>query len=185
MEAKREAEIIREVLIGNVHAFEALVREYQAPIYGLMLRMLGDPDEAADCAQDSFTRAYGKLAKFKIGNRFFPWLYSLSMNVARDRLRSKGREITESMEDPEIFADASWSESQGELASFLDGSKAFDLVLELKPKYREALLLRFKYDFTMKEIANALGISVSGAKMRVSRGLDMVRHMMEEASHDR
>jgi RNA polymerase sigma-70 factor (ECF subfamily) len=48
--------------------------------------------------------------------------------------------------------------------------------MALDPKYREALILRYRHDFTIQEIAGTLEISVSAAKMRLSRGLDMVRH---------
>jgi RNA polymerase sigma-70 factor (ECF subfamily) len=61
----------------------------------------------------------------------------------------------------------------------LDGAKAFRAVMGLDPKYREALILRYRHDFTMQEIARTLGISVSAAKMRLSRGLDMVRQQFD------
>ena len=61
------------------------------------------------------------------------------------------------------------------MAERLDGQRAERAVLDLPLDYREALLLRFREDMSMKEIAEALGLSVSGAKMRVHRGLDMLR----------
>jgi len=177
MEEKREAEIVREVLLGDPQKFGVLVREYQGPVYNLMLRMAGDREVAADLAQDAFLKAYEKLDKFTLGKRFFPWLYSLSMNVARDWLRKKGRDVHVFMEDATVMErDEDRHDSQALVESRLDGGKAFEVVLSLPPKYREALILRYKYDFSMQEIAKALEISVSGAKMRVSRGLDMVRH---------
>jgi len=186
MVEKNEAKVIRKVLLGDTQAFEVLVRRYQGPVYSLMLRTVGDVDMAADLAQEAFTRAYQKLETFKIGKRFFPWLYSLSLNIARDRLRKNGCDIHVYMEDATVMMrDEDHDDPQSELERYLDGEKAFQLVMALDLKYREALILRYKHEFTMQEIAQALGITVSGAKMRVSRGLDMVRHQFKEVSNDR
>jgi len=186
MDESREDKIIREVLLGDAQAFEVLVRKYQGPVYNLMLRNVGDVDTAADLAQEAFTRAYQRLETFKMGKRFFPWLYSLSLNVARDWLRKKGRDIHVFMENASVMVrDEDRPDTQAALNDRLDGGKAFELVMQLDQKYREALILRFRHDFTMQEIARALGITVSGAKMRVSRGLDMVRHQFKEVSDDR
>lgn len=186
MEESREAEIIREVLLGDAQAFEALVRKYQGPVYNLMLRHVGNIDTAADLSQEAFTRAYQRLETFKAGKRFFPWLYSLSLNVARDFLRKKGRDIHVFMENASVMVrDEDRPDTQATLDDHLDGGKAFEMVMQLDEKYREALILRYKYEFSIEEIANALEITISGAKMRVSRGLDMLRHQFKEVSNDR
>jgi len=186
MEESREAEIIREVLLGDAQAFEALVRKYQGPVYNLMLRNVGDIDTAADLAQEAFTRAYQRLETFTLGKRFFPWLYSLSLNVARDWHRKNGRDIHVFMENALVMVrDEDRPDTQTMLDNHLDGGKAFEMVMQMDEKYREALILRFKYDFSMKEIAQALKISISGAKMRISRGLDLLRHQFKEVSNDR
>ena len=180
MEESREAEIIREVLLGDAQAFEALVRKYQGPVYNLMLRKVGDVDVAADLSQEAFLRAYLRLETFTLGKRFFPWLYSVSMNVARDWLRKKGRDIHVFVENATVMVRAEdRPDTQAMLDNQLDGSKAFEIVMQLEEKYRDALILRFRYDFSMQEIGNALGITISGAKMRVSRGLKMLRHQFE------
>ena len=185
MNDQREAEIVRDVLLGDVQAFGLLVREYQGPVYSLMLRMSGDVDMAADLAQDAFTRAYERLGTFNQGKRFFPWLYSVSINLARDWLRKKGRDVHVYVEDAVVLARREdLPDEQGMIHDHMDGGKAFEIVQKLDPKYREALILRFKYDFSMKEVAQSLGVTVSGAKMRVSRGLDMVRHQFDEGNND-
>ena len=174
------------MLLGDVQAFEALVREYQGPVFNLMLRMVGDKESAADLAQDAFARAYQRLETFKIGGRFFPWLYSLSLNICRDWLRQKGRDQHVFMENAAVMVrEEDRQDTQRMLDVRLDGAKAFELVMQLESKYREALILRFRYDFTMEEIAETMGVTVSGAKMRVSRGLEKVRDQFKEMTDDR
>ena len=184
MKTEREAEIVRKVLLGDVQAFGILVREYQGPVYNLMLRMVADEEKAADLAQDAFSRAYEKLESFKSGKRFFPWLYAVSLNIARDWLRANGRDRHVFVEDAATLVAEDSPDERDFLEARLDGAKAFAVVMTLEPKYREALLLRYRYDFTMQEMAETLGISVSGAKMRVSRGLDMVRRKFDGGTHD-
>lgn len=180
MKEKREAEIVRRVLLGDVQAFGALVREYQSPVYNLMFRMVGDKEKAADLAQDAFTRAYERLDSFKPGRRFFPWLYSVSLNIARDWLRANGRDRHVFVEDAAVLVrEEDRADDRDALHDRMDGAKAFDIVMRLDAKYREALVLRYRYDFTMAEIAETLGTSLSGAKMRISRGLDMVRRKFD------
>jgi RNA polymerase sigma-70 factor (ECF subfamily) len=180
MKDKREAEIVRNILLGEVQLYGTLVREYQRPVYNLMLRMTGDEDISADLAQDAFVRAYEKLETFNQRRRFFPWLYTLSLNVARDWLRKEGRDRHVFVEDASVMVrEQDRRDEPGIMNDRLDGAKAFKAVRDLDPKYREALILRYRYDFTMQEIANTLEISVSAAKMRLSRGLDMVRQQFD------
>jgi RNA polymerase sigma-70 factor (ECF subfamily) len=54
-----------------------------------MYRMAGSSDKAADLTQETFIRAYQKLERFHPGKRFFPWLYSIGLNLARDSARKK------------------------------------------------------------------------------------------------
>lgn len=185
MQKERETEIVREVLLGDAQAFETLVREYQGVVYSLMLRMVGDGPLAADLAQEAFTRAYQRLETFTLGKRFFPWLYSLGLNVARDSLRKQGRDIHVFMDDATVMVRREdVVDSQSAMDDHLDGKKAFEYVMALAPKYRESLILRFRHELSMKEIAGALGITVSGAKMRVSRGLEMLREQFKEEFND-
>ena len=183
MGENRETELIREVLAGDPKPFEVLVRRYQGVIYNLMLRHAGGGDVAEDLAQEAFIRAYARLETFRLGNRFFPWLYALAMNVVRDWMRKNGRDFHVYMDDPAVMADQDGGPDTARTAQRnMDGGRAFEAVMGLAPKYREALILRFRHDLSMQEISRALGITVSGAKMRVSRGLELVRQQFEEAS---
>lgn len=186
MDEVYEAEIIRKVLRGDPQPFGDLVREYQGPVYNLMLRTVKSRETAEDLAQETFTRAYARLETFKVGNRFFPWLYSVALNVARDHMRKEGRDFHVFMENTDGMAEATEQLSAHQAADVrMDSERIFRFVRHMAPRYREALMLRFRHDLSMKEIAQALDITVSGAKMRVSRGIDMIRQAFKEVSDDR
>lgn len=181
---EHEKKVVRRVLNGDVASFEFLVMRYQGPVYSLACRMMGNMDEAADVAQEAFIRAYEKLDRFDLSKRFFPWLYAITLNVARDQLRKRGRDTAVGVEHLDQLPAHLSGDEQESMQRHIDVGLVYESMQSLPPEYREALILRFKHEFSMKEISESLGLSVSGAKMRVSRGLDMLRTMFEEKFHD-
>jgi len=177
MDSNDEQHCIDKVLRGEVNAFGTLVKRYQKPIFNLMYRMAGSSDKAADLTQETFIRAYQKLERFHRGKRFFPWLYSIGLNLAKDFVRKN----TSSPEagstlNPESFSGCNSPADQHDRMcdslEFLRLEKALD---ELPVIYREALILRYHDECPMNDIAAALNLSLSAAKMRVHRGLEMLR----------
>src|SRR5581483_10202512 len=73
--------------------FESIVDDYQRRLYGFALRMTGNREDAEEIVQDAFVRAYRALAKMgaeqRADLRLQPWLYTITLNVTRNRLRSK------------------------------------------------------------------------------------------------
>jgi RNA polymerase sigma-70 factor (ECF subfamily) len=181
MDHVEENRIIAEILAGDANAYAILVQRYQGPVFNLMVRMTGSEDEASDLSQDAFIKAYRNLERFKPGRRFFPWLYSIAMNVARDHLRKRRvqlvwiDDVKES--NPGMSLDA---DQERELIRKLDARLVNRALDTLPVEYRESLVLRFREELSLKEIAQALELSVSGAKMRVSRGLEKLRKAVLE-----
>lgn len=90
---------------GDRAAFGRLVKRYQRRVYVTAYRMTGNPDDAADVAQDAFIRAFRKLDTFDQRSDFFTWLYRVVMNVALNHLRRVRRHPTASLEEVEIPVD--------------------------------------------------------------------------------
>ena len=186
MDSNDEQRCIDRVLRGEVNAFGPLVERYQKPIFNLMYRMAGSSDKAADLTQETFIRAYQKLERFHPGKKFFPWLYSIGLNLARDFARKKtwNPEAGPTM-NPESFSGCNSPGDQHdrmcESLEFLRLEKALG---ELPLIYREALILRYHDECSMRDIAATLNLSVSAAKMRVHRGLDMLREQYKGGTHE-
>ena len=81
--------LIERCRAGDVAAFEPLVEKYRQRVWRLAFQVLRDREEAWDCAQDAFVRAFQSLASFRGQAAFYTWLFRIAMNVATDRLRAR------------------------------------------------------------------------------------------------
>ena len=185
MEEPFDQQIIQAVLTGSVDAYRHLVLRYEKPIFNLMYRMTGSREDALDLAQETFIKAYEKLEHFKTGSRFFPWLYTIGLNNGRNFIRDHKMEKQFLVE---MGGDESWmdrlSQQSERVWSPLDVQRLREGLQQLPLDYREAMILHYHEGFSMKEIAEALELSVSGAKMRVHRGLRKLRQIMDGGNHE-
>jgi len=176
--------VIAAVLAGETEAYAILVERYQKPIYNLMVRMTGSTWDALDLAQETFIKAFEQLHRFRLDKRFFPWLYTIGLNHSKNFMRQRGSIPTNSRSDCEADREAVNPHVEEErLCARLDASRITGALGELPFDYREAVILRYHEELTMDEIAGVLGISVSGAKMRVHRGLKKLREILDPQSN--
>jgi RNA polymerase sigma-70 factor (ECF subfamily) len=171
--------IVSEVLGGDKNAYALLVKKYEKPIYNLMYRITGSQDLSMDMSQMTLVKAYEKLERFNLAMSFFPWLYAIGINVARDYLRKAKREacLFESSYIECSTIDEN-SDSMTRVEKKMEISHVFKAMEKLRFSQREALILRFREGLSMKEVAQALSISVSGAKMRIHRALIELRKIL-------
>ncbi len=85
-----EQELIRRCTAGDIAAFEPLVAKYRQRVWRLAYQVLRDREEAWDCAQEAFVRAFHSLSSFRGQSAFYTWLFRITMNVATDRHRQRG-----------------------------------------------------------------------------------------------
>jgi len=174
-----EGEIIGRVLGGDREAFAVLVDAYKGPVFSLAFRMTGSTQDADDLTQESFLRAFQSLGRFRAGERFFPWLYTVSLNVIRNHLR-KAKALPEGAagnavpETSDPSGDAAYAAIGRERGRRLQG-----YLLRMPVPVREALILRFYEGLSFEDIASVTGDKLSSAKMKVYRGLKKIRVMME------
>lgn len=157
---------------GNLDAFEALFREHQREVYGWILRIVRDCAAAEDLTVESFWRIYRAHATFQSARPFEPWARRIATRAALDWLRArppKGEFNEKAIAelpgaptcDPGVAAEIRTKTAQ-----------AFG---RLPPRLRIAAVLSLVEEQTNKEIAAALGISVTAAKVRVFRALRLLR----------
>jgi RNA polymerase sigma factor (sigma-70 family) len=172
-------------------AFPALVAGHQDRLYTIALRLLGDPRDAEEVAQDALVRAYRAMGDYPTERvaalRLRPWLASITVNLARNRRRraddrrppialeamlDAGFELTDTpAANPAAIA--SRREAIDELAA---------LLLELPPAVRVAIVLRHVDGLSVAETAEALGRPEGTVKAQVSRGLERLRALLVESA---
>jgi RNA polymerase sigma-70 factor (ECF subfamily) len=162
---------IEQALSGDHAAFGQLVRAYERPVYNLTLRMLGDSEEAEDAAQETFVRAYARLATYEPGRKFVNWLLSIASHHCIDRLRRRVRAPQVSLDDP---LSPQWLASDQDRPDQVMNRKqekeqVHEVLNMLPPDYRAALVLRYWYDMSYQEIAAITGSTESAVKSRLHR----------------
>lgn len=170
---------VRQAQAGDQTAFAQLVAAYQGPVYNLAYRMLGNPVDAEDAAQETFLRAYDRLATYEPDRKFSSWILSIASHYCIDQLRRRrvpldslddmppGRELPSEMDAPEDVALA------GEQERALQQALAL-----LPPAYRLPVILRYWNELSYEEIAEATQSTVSAIKSRLHRArLMLAEHM--------
>ncbi len=154
---------------GDDEAFSNLVTQYQNPVYNLCYRMLGNPQEAEDAAQETFWRSYQAIRRYDNSRPFATWLLSIAAHYCID-LQRKRRLPSMDIEDwmEEILPDN--EPSPEHVSSQNQQNQALHrLLAELNPQDRAALILRYWYEFSEEEISQALKMSGSAVKSRLHR----------------
>jgi RNA polymerase sigma-70 factor (ECF subfamily) len=166
-----ESEWLVRAQKGDDEAFARIVEEYQRPVYNLCYRMLGNPNDAEDAAQETFLRAYKSLSRYDINRSFATWVMSIASHYCIDQIRKK-RLTTFSMDDENKswFKPADPGPHPDKVVSQWERQvKMQELLEHLNPKDRAAVVMRYWYEYSYQEIADALSLTVSAVKSRLHR----------------
>ncbi|MGM9552888.1 MAG: RNA polymerase sigma factor [Faecousia sp.] len=185
-----EKKIIRKAAAGSAEAFEALVLQYQTPIYNLCLRITGNPEDAADMTQESFLKAWRSLDSFHFEAAFSTWLYRLASNTCLDFLRStkRRRALSLTVED---------ESGESQLLDLPDPAPTPEAALltneenallsaamgQLDPEQRRILTLRVVNDLSYTEIAAVLNIKEGTVKSRLARARENLRKKLLQSGN--
>ncbi|MCT4627878.1 RNA polymerase sigma factor [Halodesulfovibrio sp.] len=164
-----DRDIVVSIRNGNTDAYALLVSKYQAKIYSIFFRSVQSQAIAAELAQDVFLKAYEKLEQFSQEKQFSSWLNAIAINTLRDYWRKDGKNASFMDE-----LDGNHTICHCTVETDVLKNKLMQVVQQLPVLYREALLLRYRDDLSIKEIADSLGIGESAAKMRLKRGIEIV-----------
>ena len=180
-----EEELVARAYVGDESAFTLLVEAYQVPVYNLCYRMLGESREAEDAAQESFLRAYSQLRRYDPQRSFKTWLFSVASHYCIDQLR-KRRLTWLSLEDEEALpphpALQDGTPGPDEMASRHEQEAAIQALLaRLSPEDRSVVIMRYWYDLSYEEIAEATRTTVSAVKSRLHRARFALAEMLSPA----
>jgi RNA polymerase sigma-70 factor (ECF subfamily) len=176
-------DLVRSLATDLDGAFEALVRAHQDRLYSISLRLLGDPDDAEEVAQDAFVRAYRAMSGWDAGRfgrlQLRPWLASIVVNLSRNRRRRavdrrpplRLAPLLACGFDPVAVGD----EPEARRLRRAEAELWAERLLRCPPALRTAIVLRHVDGLSYEEIAQALGRPVGTVKAQVHRGLARLR----------
>ena len=177
-----DQQLVERVQRGDKRAFDLLVSKYQRRLIRLVSRLVKDPSEAEDVAQDAFIRAYRALPNFRGDSAFYTWLYRIGLNTAKNHLVSQGRkaptatefssEDAEQRDDGELLRDINTPESL--MMSRQVGEAVNSAMDALGDDLKTAITLREIDGLSYEEIASAMNCPVGTVRSRIFRARDAI-----------
>lgn len=177
-----DADLVARVQRGDKRAFDLLVLKYQRKIMRLLSRMVREPSEVEDVAQEAFIKAYRALPQFRGDSAFYTWLYRIAINTARNwqaanHRRPMGSSIVET-EDNETFdqidnlTDISTPESLMASRQVVDTVNA--AIDTLPEDLRKAIVLREIEGMTYEDIAQTMNCPIGTVRSRIFRAREAI-----------
>lgn len=178
--AEQDRLLVQAALSGDQLAFGELVTRYQTAVYNMAYRMLGDPTEAEDAAQEVFVRAWNQLHTFQLDRRFSTWLLSIASHHSIDLLRRRKPQAP--LDDVALYVQSDDPEPE-ELAIRAEQSDMVRQLLNTLPdKYRSVTVLRYYNDLSYDEIARVTGLTESAVKTQLHRARKMLAEELAEVN---
>jgi RNA polymerase sigma-70 factor (ECF subfamily) len=187
----------RRDVLDLANNFGELMKRYQQSVYNVAFQLLGDEDEAGDVTQETFISAYRARSSFRSESKVFTWLYRITINHSKNRLKSRSRIRSREAMSLDAGFDQSvtgavnsdsamnllesaivedWSGSPAKLIEERElGQKINEAIDSLAPEYKSVLVLREIEQMSYNDIAETVGLSLEAVKTRISRARAMVR----------
>ena len=194
MERKPDApslkELIRLAQQGDASSFESIYQLHSRRVYALCLRMLGDPQEAEDLAQEAFMQLFRKIHTFRGESAFSSWLHRLTANVVLMHFRRK-KPVTASLDEftrndeensapkPEIGG------ADLRLTGMFDRINLQAAIEQLPEGYKAMFILHDVHGYEHNEIAQILGCSVGNSKSQLHKARKRLRELLHDVQHYR
>ncbi|MFO7616787.1 MAG: sigma-70 family RNA polymerase sigma factor [Bacteroidales bacterium] len=169
MDQNREIECIRQVLQGHSDRFAELVSTYQARAYHLCYHMLGNKEDARDCTQEAFIKAFEALGSFRLDSRFSTWFYRIVYHTCISNIRKRDRWKPLNQEDlqasnPQIFNAGPDSLNMDDTRRLLQAARS-----TLTPEETFLIDQFYREEASVEELSLMTGLSRSNVKVRLFR----------------
>ncbi len=159
-----DSELVQRTREGDREAFRELVERYQGKVAGLAMGMLRSREDALDVAQETFTKAYQSLDRFKGDSGFYTWVYRIAVNLCIDHQRREGKIMPVPIEPGERgeaialpLGDGPRADQPFDRARDAEIARRLRVAIsELTPEHRAVILLREVEGLSYEEISQVL-----------------------------
>ena len=179
-----ERDLVRRCLAREERAYRELIRRYQTPVVNLAWRITGNPEDAAEVAQETFIRVLRSLHTYDPERPLKTWLFKIAANLALDSIRRRKRrpvsiqDLFEEDEGPLLEAVEPSPGPDAQLHIQHSVERFDELVQEMPEHYQAILYLRYREDLAYEEIADALDIPLGTVKVRLHRAHEILRRKL-------
>lgn len=174
-----EKEFIAKAQKGDVGAFEEIMSEYERSIFGYVLRLTANREDAEDITQETFLKVYNHLNSYDASRPFKTWIYTIATRTVYDLFRKrKVHQELYIIDDEDIgfeTIDETDAYKKIETAEELENALA-----KIKPTYRSILLLHYMQEFTYEEISEALNQPLGTVKTNLRRAKIALKQILEK-----
>ncbi|MBL0283898.1 MAG: RNA polymerase sigma factor RpoE [Zoogloea sp.] len=182
-----DQQLVERVQRGDKQAFGLLVAKYQRKLARLLSRLIRDPAEVEDVAQETFIKAYKALPAFRGDSAFYTWLYRIGINTAKNFLVSQGRRAPTTTdfdsEEAETFEDADQLRDNNTPERLLMTKQIGDTVnvaMEALPEeLRTAIVLREIEGLSYEEIATIMECPIGTVRSRIFRAREAISEKLK------
>lgn len=178
-----DASLVEQTLAGDQEVFAGLVERYRDAAQNLAYRMLGNVSEAEEVTQETFVRAYMRLASYKTEHKFSTWLFSIAVHLSIDYIRRRRFLALPLEEIPFLEWVADQDLGPEDAALRLEQQDEVQRSLNHLPsKYRAVIVLRYWYDFSYEEIAQVLHLTPNLVKARLHQARKLLARKLDKSS---
>ena len=178
-----EPHLVARAQQGDLPAFEELVRKYQREIYKPGLRMVREPEEAKDLAQQVFMQAFIHIREFRGQPQFRTWLFRIGINQCYNFLKTK-KKFGDPVDSQELVI-VGEDNPQDELMAAEDKSRLYAALERLPVKQRAVLTLKIEQGLSYKEISEQLGGTAGAARVNFCQAVKTLKkYLKTEEGHE-
>ncbi|MDO9225944.1 MAG: RNA polymerase sigma factor RpoE [Pseudomonadota bacterium] len=177
-----DLQLVERVREGDKQAFGLLVEKYRRKVIRLLSRMVRNPDDLEDIAQETFIKAYRALPQFRGDAAFYTWLYRIAVNTAKNHLVSRGKAmrtvsdhaLNDEDEPDERLVARDISTPETELLSKQVAIAVNEAVDSLPEELRQAITLREMEGMSYEEIAEYMACPIGTVRSRIFRAREAI-----------
>ena len=149
-----DAQLVAQAQNGDLPAFEELVKKYQREIYGLACRMVSDPEEAKDLAQQAFMQAFIHIRSFRQDAQFRTWLFRIAINQCYNFLKNR-KKFGDPVDCDEVVLVGEEDSPEEELITQDERRRVYAALEKLPPKQQAVLTLKVEQGLSTRKSARS------------------------------